>query len=71
MLRVFTLTNLGRRQTLLAKLEYVFLDVLRSQLQPGGDAAAVRQRRLGDTLAGIKKNTRSHNLKFIHLPDNR
>ena len=58
-------TDLGRRQTLLGQLEDLLLDVVGGQLQPGGDCAAERQSRLGNTLARCVHAT--HGGRFVIL----
>lgn len=46
-------------ETLLSKFVNLFLYIVGSQFQPGRDTAAVRQRRLGDTL--------TENIKISHI----
>ena len=44
--------NLGRGQPLLGQLEDLLLDVVRGELQPVGNGAAIGERRLRDALTG-------------------
>ena len=57
--------NLRRGQTLLGELEDLLLDVIRGQLEPGGNGAAEGQSRLGDTLARCVHTT--HDDRFFNL----
>ena len=61
--------NLGRGQTLLGQLEDLLLDVVGGQLQPGGDCAAERQSRLGNTLARCVHTT--HDGGLVNLKTKR
>ena len=57
--------DLGRGQTLLGQLEDLLLDVVGGQLQPGGDCAAERQSRLGNTLARCVHTTHDGGLVYL------